>query len=552
MAENSKKRNWNAFRLCYEAAADGWSECGEWRAANISDPDVVRKGHGMADLINRLATSKPGHWVSADLDIDGRLIMAWLLDHGWTPVDDDSPAEHQFKPLIADSGSIIRIRLRVKRGLVDITDMSRLAPLSIRQMRDIVCDGQRDWRISDDVCIMARILALLNSEDLTRITISSNAYNDYLDTIGRADTKRLFPKLRANETDLVAQAFNGGFVWLDPHWKNRHTGPGLSVDANSLYPSVALANRLPCGKPKPFAGMAEDDGLLTIQSAVIDWDIKPNGLPVMPRRYRRDELEPGHSMQPTLVTMTDIDWQLVRDNYDIMVLEWRGGLKFYGQRGLFTPYIEKWGEKKRHSDSGQRMMAKMMLNSLFGKFGTKTRRRNLMPGLQDGQLVYDQSPVKRTRGIYTPVAAWVNAYARRELLSAINANRGRVVYCDTDSMHLIGADPPAGIVLDDAAFGAWKVEKHFEDCMHIREKSYMWQDYDGGLQCKVSGMPENISSAMDWSTYHEGWCNYDPATGVVKPGLERWLPDVDGVRVRMVPGRYRITGGMLGSLSGGC
>lgn len=540
MPKISKKRNWRAFRLCYTQADDGWSECEEWRAARISDPDVVEKGQGMDDLIARILQSKPGHWVSADLDIDGRIIMAWLLDHGWKAVDDDSPTAMQFKPLIADSGTIIRIRIRAANGLVDLHDMNRIAPLGMKQMRSIVCDGQRDWRISDDVCVMARVLATLNAEELTRTTVSSNAYNEYLDIIGRADFRRMFPKLKARETDLVAEAFNGGFVWIDPEWRNRHTGPGISVDANSLYPSVALANRLPCGRPKPFEGKAEDDGLITLQSALVDWDIKPDGLPVLPRRYRKDEAEPGHSMQPTLLTMTDIDWQLVKENYDLMILEWKGGLKFYGQRGMFDEYIGKWGERKRHSDSGQRMMAKMMLNSLFGKLGTKTRRRNLIPTWENGKIVYDESRVKLSQGIYMPVAAWINAYGRRELIHAIQANRGRAVYCDTDSMHLIGTDEPQGIILDDKAFGAWKVEKRFDDCMHIREKSYMWED-SHGLECKVSGMPENISSAMDWTTYHEGWCNYDDS-GNIKPGLERWLPEIEGVRVRMIPGKYRITG----------
>ena len=103
MAKISKKRNWRAFRLCYIPSKDGWSECGEWRAAHISQPDVVEKGQGLDDLIARILKSKPGHWISADLDIDGRLIMSWLLVHGWKSVDDESPTAMRFKPLIAES-----------------------------------------------------------------------------------------------------------------------------------------------------------------------------------------------------------------------------------------------------------------------------------------------------------------------------------------------------------------------------------------------------------------------------------------------------------------
>lgn len=541
--KQTKRRNWYAVRLDYAQDADGWSECGQWHLAHISDPDVVIKGTGIESLLSKILVSKPAHWVMVNLDIDGRMLIGHMLHEGWHAIKSGSPKEREFLPLISEDGKIIRIRIRCERGLQDIQDLRRLLPVSLASLRGMVTDGVRDWRISDDVCVAARMLAQLNGEDLTRITISSNAYNDLLDMLGRRRFRQLFPKLTKEENAAAAAALTGGFVYLKKGYAGEHIGHGISVDANAMYPSVARVNRLPVGKPKPFKGAPPKDHLLKIYSALVDWDIKDSGLPVLARRWRKFEAYEGHSAAPAVLTMTDVDWSLFEENYDIEFLEYRGGYEFFSRVGVLNPYFDKWGSIKMHSTGGRRLLSKFMINVIIGYFGSRTTRISRVPILNDdGTVSYKLQDPTTGSGIYTPLTAFVNAYGRRELVKAIKANQERVIYCDTDSMHLLGYDLPKGIEIDNTAFGTWKIEKKFSNAIHLREKSYLWTDAETGeLQCKVSGMPENIASNMNYETFKVGWQNWDSNSGHVLPGLERWLPMVDGERMRLFAGRYKIS-----------
>ena len=58
---------------------------------------------------------------------------------------------------------------------------------------------------------------------------------------------------------------------------------------------------------------------------------------------------------------------------------------------------------------------------------------------------------------YMPIAIAVASKARCRLINAINANLSRFIYCDTDSIYLIGNEKPNGINLSNK-LGDWKLE----------------------------------------------------------------------------------------------
>lgn len=63
-----------------------------------------------------------------------------------------------------------------------------------------------------------------------------------------------------------------------------------------------------------------------------------------------------------------------------------GGWKFKSVKGLFTNYIDKWITKKieatKEHNLGQRTLAKLMLNSLYGKFATSLEVQSKVPILR--------------------------------------------------------------------------------------------------------------------------------------------------------------------------
>lgn len=540
----AERQPWAACRLDTEIKQDGRLLVHGWRMAWTNNPDVVIKGESMTALINRLARMKPAHLVMFNLDIEGRKIIDELAAQGWKPAG-EVMHEKTFRALITERGKMISLRLRGERGTVTLLDLLRIIPITVEGLRPIVLDGQRDWRISDDVNIAARALQVFAVDlNLRRATISANAYNDYLDTITRRQAKRWFPHLTKNEYDLARAAFHGGIVYLKPEYINKPTGQGISVDANSLYPSSALKNPLPVGHPRHFEGNPDSEqfGTLWIARLLVDYTLKPDGIPVVPRKYWAAGTRGEESSQPVEMCLTSVDYELLQENYYIDVLEWRGGLRFMGFTGVFNKYIEKWGALKQSSEGGERMVAKLMLNSLFGKMGAKTERQNTIIEInENNEAAYKLGDIERTRGIYAPVSAFITAYGRRTLAAAMRANRDRIVYADTDSMHLLGQEPPAGITLDPAAFNCWKVEEQFDNMKHLREKAYCWTDANG-FHCKCSGMPSNIRDVMTFDTFRAGWKNYNPETGEIIDGLARMITVYENGRAKFIPQRFTLIG----------
>lgn len=539
----AERQDWAACRLV-TSTKEGRLIVHGWRVAWTKDPDVVIKGNSLDSLINRLAVMKATHIVMINLDMEGRAIIEALAARDWKPAG-EVMHENTFKALITDRNKMITLRLRGKRGTVTLLDLMRVIPIAPKELEPIVLDGDRDWRISDQVNTVARALRVYAVEmNLRRSTISANAYFDFLDTVTRRQALRWFPQLTRNEYNFARSAFHGGIVYLKKEAIGQDIGQGISVDANSLYPSVALSNPLPVGRPRHFETSPEDEdfGSLWIGKALIDWTLKPDGIPCIPRKYWTAGTRGEESGYPVEVVLTSVDYELLQENYTIDVLEWRGGLRFMGFKGIFDKYVNKWGALKKSSEGGERMVSKLMLNSLFGKMGAKNERQNTIVEINENrEATYKLGEIERTRGIYAPVAAFITAYGRRELVHAMQANRDRIIYADTDSMHLTGQEPPAAITLDETEFGCWKVEETFEHMRHVREKAYSWID-DDGFHCKCSGMPSNIRNAMTWDTFKAGWTNYDKETGEIIEGLGRTIMMHDGGRVKYVDQKFTIIG----------
>ena len=118
--------------------------------------------------------------------------------------------------------------------------------------------------------------------------------------------------------------------------------------------------------------------------------------------------------------------------YNIKEIQYIGEYKFIGRSGIFIDYVNHFKEMKMQAtiekNAGKRSIAKLFLNSLYGKFGASNDKFVKRPCI--------------------PVAAFVTAYARRFIQNLFIKNVDRCCYCDTDSIHLIGDEPPEGVDLE--------------------------------------------------------------------------------------------------------
>ena len=173
---------------------------------------------------------------------------------------------------------------------------------------------------------------------------------------------------------------------------------------------------------------------------------------------------------------------------------------------MFDEYIEHWTGVKEQADKdgneGLRQVAKLMLNSLYGKFGKNIVIQSKYPEYDptDDKIVYKKIPAERyengdmvlAKGEYMPIAIFVTSYARVKMIRSAQANYDRFIYCDTDLNHLVGNEEPQGFEIDPYKLGAWKLEDKFVRARYLRPKAYISEivKKDGSHDVKVtcSGM----------------------------------------------------------------
>ena len=190
----------------------------------------------------------------------------------------------------------------------------------------------------------------------------------------------------------------------------------MVLDVNSLYPYVMRHRAMPCGEPKFFEGQYKFDKLYPLYVQRITckhFKIKENMLPTIQIKksiYRDNEyLEEagGKDGEIIALTLTNIDLDLFLEHYKVDELEYESGWKFKSTDTEFNEYIDKWIERKNKAtiekNKGQRTLAKLMLNSLYGKLATSLEAKSKKPYIgEDGAVHYELLEAEDKKGIYIP------------------------------------------------------------------------------------------------------------------------------------------------------
>ncbi len=113
------------------------------------------------------------------------------------------------------------------------------------------------------------------------------------------------------------------------------------------------------------------------------------------------------------------------------------------------------------------------------------------------------------------MGSFITAYARTITITAAQANYKRFAYCDTDSLHLMGTNPPQGITVHKSDLGMWAHEGDFDNAFYIRAKGYIehMTHCEHGLvsecvKCEewsvhIAGVPENITKRLRFDDIYD-------------------------------------------------
>lgn len=507
-----------------------------WASCDIDDIECVLYGTSLKDFIDWCQQNTNCRIYFHNLAFDGAFIMDYLLKHQWVWTD-NKPTWHSFKTLISDMNQVYAIELYFsEKRYVKIYDSLKIIPLSIaaiaktygmeeekgsidytekRDIGHVLTEEETDY-IRRDVQIAAIALKAHFDSGLKKITAGSNALWDYKSMMGgNAQFRKVFPKLEWGEDEFIRSAYRGGWTYCDPRTAGKPIDEGLVYDMNSMYPSVMNScdgELLPYGRPVWFDGEPPYDELrpLWVASVTCMFKLKPSHLPSVQIRHNPRFVSTQYitdSRGQVTMTVTNIDWELMHEQYDFEFYEFNGGYTFQASDRLFTEYVQKWTKVKveagRSGNKGRRQEAKLQLNSLYGKFATRTKVKSRKPVLVDGVVKFEDMPEEDREPVYLPVGVFITAHARAKIVRAAQSCYERFLYSDTDSLHFKGSDEVEQLEVDDEELGKWKLESRFTRAKFLGPKCYI-EEIDGKLNVRVAGMPARCHSGVTFDNFEIG------------------------------------------------
>ena len=520
----------------------------------IGNIDNFIYGNNITDFINWCANKKQNYTLYFhNLKFDSEYIISYLLQNGFEVIKDKQDRRDKtFTTVISDMGQFyaLEIYFEVKSKKVNkvtiydslklinksVDDIAKDFDLPIRKLnldyKRIRPEGYelQDYEIKyikNDVTIMAMALEILMNNGLTKMTIGSNALNNY-----KKMTKYFmtyFPILPMPIDRDIRQSYKGGFTYLNPYYKDKVVNNIMVLDVNSLYPSVMKQCLLPHGMPLPFEGKYTEDKFypLYVQQLSCSFEVKKNMIPTIQIKnnlaFLPNEYIESSNGEIITLTLTSVDLELFFNHYDVNVIAYHGGFKFQAVKGLFTNYVDGWTETKilakKEGNKSLYQISKLMLNSLYGKFGTNPIVRSKFPYLDhEGIVRYACYEAEEKKPVYIPVASFITSYARKKTIETSQRireytmkkyNDDYYIYSDTDSIHLRKLpeeELKQFVEIDDYELGKWKIESdNIKVAKFLRQKCYIEIDDNNYKNVTVAGLPKKLAEYVTIENFKEGF-----------------------------------------------
>lgn len=513
----------------------------------VVDIDTLEFFHG-TDIAMFFAFMKKnrGIYYFHNLKFDGEFLLSFAMRKlAMTYSKEREP--NTFDCIISSVGQFYELEFTFQvyngwKNSVKVYDSLKKLPFSVKTIAEAfhlpIKKGEIDYRkdrplgykptddeldyLRNDCEIVARALKIQFDEGLVRMTIGSDALNTFISMT--KGFERVFPVLPLEIDSDIRRALRGGYTYANKIYQNKLIGEGVVYDVNSMYPWAMHECLMPYGNPVFFEGKYEDDAKypLYIQHVFIDVKIKPDHIPTLQvknnRFYNaREYLE--ETTGDVELWITNIDLEMIFEQYDVLNITYVNGWKFKGQVGIFNDYIDKYMEIKKREKGAIRQIAKLLLNNLFGKFTSNPNHTGRHPILDENEIIrYEMNEEEIGEPIYTAVGIFITSYSRRRIQSSGQAVYDRFLYADTDSIHLIGNDVP-DIPVDDVELGYFKLESTFKRAKYIRAKTYIEEEEKRFyftvndtkyvlvrpyLNIKCAGMPQNLKDEVTFDSFEQG------------------------------------------------
>lgn len=425
-----------------------------------------------------------------NLKFDGQFLLSGLLERGFRDTTCKENTMLSFKGMFDKSFSVLvagsswySIKVEFGGKRIEFRDSLKRIPMGVKRMAkefnlpimkgDIEYDRDPSLPMTEkeleyirhDVLIVAEVLRQQYAEGFTQLTTAGFAFKSYKNWLKASgyDFDELFPKLDYLDEAFVRRAYEGGEVYCNPRFKNRIIGDpmgediiGHTWDNNSMYPAAMSSAAMPYGEAMHTTAAAlgfrradmwskwrKDSSIrYFVECTRCIATVKPGRIPsigVIVGFGLRDYPE---QINIACTVFADVRFEQLMKDYDIEYIELGKVVYFNSRLDLFFDYLQSIvAEKNAASIEGNIMrkyMAKVKMNSLYGKFGQKPISRGAyFEWDEECGLVstgYDSDAGLK----YIPIAATITAEARRLIVSQANKfGSNAVTYIDTDSIHVI-------------------------------------------------------------------------------------------------------------------
>jgi len=502
-----------------------------WGLANINTADSVwdvEMSNNMADFIDRISC-EPSVCYFHNLRFDGHFIMDWLFRHGDFVHVDDNPGKGQFSTIISNMAQFYSITVTWCNGVrTEFRDSLKKLPLRVAEIAEAFnqpeLKGSIDYHsyrpvghqltleertyLAHDVMIVARALKTEMAAGMTKLTVGSDSLADFKKILGAKVFEKMFPILPETMDAEIRRAYRGGFTYVAKRFQAKRLGAGRVYDVNSLYPSVMYHKPMPYGLPVFAPGLPKASKSHPLFTVTITFTakLKKDHIPCIQVKGSSHFLATEyqtHIKEPTTITCTNIDLALWEEHYDMDILSYEGGWLFQSVDGVFNDYIDKWMEVKTKNRGGIRFIAKLHLNSLYGKFGTNPNITPKVPVFEDNVVKLVLGDPDTREPIYTAMSVFIAAYARDVTIRAAQQHYDVFAYADTDSLHLLVDCDPETLDVDPDKLGAWKREYIFSEALFMRAKTYT-ELVDGKHETHIAGLPVEIAAQLTFDDFSGG------------------------------------------------
>ena len=473
-----------------------------------------------------------------NLTFDGEFITWYLIENAYDYKKDIkiSKIPHSFEPTIDEMGSVFMIKVILNNGhYVEFRCSYKLFPRSIEDIGEMVgvkklnethnytelknfksidevTEEEKSY-INNDVLIMCKLIEYLDSVGINSVTMSTSAYKNWRKEKYMLCKKQFIKDDNEEINEIVRKSYRGGITKVNKKYAGVDLYDVISFDVNSLYPSVMYDNPMPIGMGKIYNSIEEckkDNRFLYIVVVVVAYAKVKKGFHAFigdtsgfsfSRKY-----DYADTLENKVLYLWDTEYELFNLVYDNDgIVDKVVGYK--QARYVFKDYIDRWYHIKENAKTpAERQLAKLMLNSLYGKFGMNDTRASKIPcGVEDEKILYD---IVDTHTIYydKKVASFITSKARVKYATMMELCGDSYIYGDTDSLYIIGHEIPKQFegLVDSKKRGYWKYEGHYTHFKALKAKCYLKQLDNGEIERKVAGCPKDCRKLINFDNFAFG------------------------------------------------